>query len=160
MDDLDTGEKLSINALPQSSTTFHQLPCHLPALRHVLFTPSHYATENMGRVGWKITKMPAKSPCAPRVPAGWEQKEKKGTSADEPDPNTHSDTRWFPIHHDPLPSRHALPQPEATTWATTSTPNPARTIDEAIVLGEKVIKLAQETALLLNVAESPVDADF
>lgn len=98
----------------------------------------------MGRVGWKTTKMPAKSPCAPRVPAGWEQKENKGTGADEHDPTTHSDTRWFPIHHDPLPNRHALTQPEATTWATTSTPNPARTIDEVILLGEKVIKLAPE----------------
>ena len=30
MDDLDTGEKLLIYAFPQSSSAFHQFPCHLP----------------------------------------------------------------------------------------------------------------------------------
>ena len=44
---MDTGECLSIYALPQSSPIFHQLLCHLPFChlpgpRHLPFTPSHY----------------------------------------------------------------------------------------------------------------------
>lgn len=68
-----------------------------------------YVTENMERVGCKITKIPVKSLCAPRVPARWGEKWNKGISADEPDSTTHTGTSWSPLHHDPY--RVAKPHP-------------------------------------------------
>ncbi len=75
--------------------------------------------------------------CTPSPSRMSRKKENKRKSADEPDPTTHTDTGWFPIHHDLFPGRRAPSQPEAATSAITLVSNPARTIDEAIALDDK-----------------------